>query len=97
MKRILAVLTLLALVLVGCGDDSNDTPGGTDAATETTATDTTEAAAEPAVLDVTSVDFGYELSADELPAGLVRVNQTNGGDEEHPGHPDPPRRGHDPR
>jgi len=83
MKRILAVLTLLALVLVGCGDGSNDTPGGADAATDTTATDTTEAAAEPAVFDVTSVDFGYELSTDEVPAGLVRVNQTNGGDEEH--------------
>ena len=83
MKRILAVLTLLALVLVGCGDDSNDTPGGADAATDTTATDTTDAGAEPAVFDVTSVDFGYELSTDELPAGLVRVNQTNEGDEEH--------------
>jgi uncharacterized cupredoxin-like copper-binding protein len=83
MRRILVVVSLLALVLVGCGDDSNNTPGGGDAATDTSATETTEGAAETAVLDVTSVDFGYELATDELPAGPVRVNQTNGGDEEH--------------
>ena len=50
MRRILVVVSVLALVLVGCGDDSNDTPGGGDAATDISAMETTEAAAETAVL-----------------------------------------------
>jgi uncharacterized cupredoxin-like copper-binding protein len=82
MRRILAVLALVAIVLVGCGDDSNDSPSG-DAGSETPATDTTEAAAEPFAFDVTSVDFGYELAAAEVPAGPVEVTQTNEGDVEH--------------
>ena len=35
------------------------------------------------MFDVTSVDFGYELAATEVPAGPVQVNQTNEGNEDH--------------
>ena len=82
MRRILAVVALLAIVLVGCGDDTNDTPGG-EAASETSAPTTTEAAPEPFAFDVTSVDFGYELPTADIPAGPVLVTQTNEGDEAH--------------
>lgn len=87
MRRILAVMVLGAIVLVGCGDDADDDTAGADGgATTTTVSDTTEPSdvpVEPAVLDLTSVDFGYELSTAELPAGPVRVNQTNEGSEDH--------------
>lgn len=88
MRRILAVLALGAIVMVGCGDDSDDTPeGAAGGDTTTTAADTTEVAAdapvEPAVLDVTSAEFGYELSTAEVSAGPVQVNQTNAGELEH--------------
>ena len=88
MRRILAVLALGAVVLVGCGDDADDTPeGAAGGDTTTTAADTTEVATdapvEPAVLDVTSAEFGYELSSAEVPAGPVQVNQTNAGELEH--------------
>jgi uncharacterized cupredoxin-like copper-binding protein len=84
MRRILAVVALLAIVLVGCGDDTNDTPGG-EAASDTSASApaTTEAAPEPFAFDVTSVDFGYELPTAEVPAGPMLVTQTNEGDEAH--------------
>jgi uncharacterized cupredoxin-like copper-binding protein len=81
------VLCLLAVVLVGCGDDGGDDADdlGADGATTTSAadTDTSEPSAESFQFDVTSVDFGYELAADEVPAGTVDVVQTNEGEEEH--------------
>jgi len=86
MRRILAVVTLLSIVLVGCGDDDNDTAGADGGATTTTAPETTEPSAdavEPAAFDVTSVDFGYEFSSTEVPAGPVLVSQTNEGSVDH--------------
>jgi uncharacterized cupredoxin-like copper-binding protein len=83
MRRILVVLSLLAIVLVGCSDDSSDDPGGEASSDTTEATDTTEASAEPFAFDVTSVDFGYEFGATEVPAGPVEVTQTNEGTVEH--------------
>ena len=92
MRRILVVLTLFAIVLVGCGDDADDDPvadtasDGTDTTSDTTDTssDTTEPdPGEPFAFDVTSVDFGYELATTEVPAGPVEVTQTNEGDVQH--------------
>jgi uncharacterized cupredoxin-like copper-binding protein len=83
MRRILAVVGLLTLVLAGCGDDSGDDVGADGAPTTTEATDGTAVSAEPFELDVTSVDFGYELASPEVPAGPVNVVQTNEGEEEH--------------
>lgn len=81
MRRILAVTTLLAVVLVGCGDDGGgDDDLGADGATTTVAADE---AVEPFEWAVTSVDFGYELATAEVPAGPVDVIQTNEGEEEH--------------
>jgi uncharacterized cupredoxin-like copper-binding protein len=84
MRRISAVLTLLALVLVGCGDDGGDRGRAADGgeAPATTA-DGSEPAVEPFEWAVTSVDFGYELATAEVPAGPVDVVQTNEGEEEH--------------
>jgi uncharacterized cupredoxin-like copper-binding protein len=83
MRRILVVLCLLAVVMVGCGDDDADDLGADGATTTSAADDTGEPAAEPFQFDVTSVDFGYELAATEVPAGTVDVVQTNEGDVEH--------------
>jgi uncharacterized cupredoxin-like copper-binding protein len=84
MRRILVVSALLAIVLVGCGDDGGSTQGADGADTTLPPpTDTTGDAAEPFELDVTSIDFGYELATDQVPAGPVDVVQTNEGDEEH--------------
>jgi uncharacterized cupredoxin-like copper-binding protein len=85
MRRILVVGVLLTFLVAGCGDDSGRDDVGADggATTAPPPTDTTGAAAEPFEFDVTSVDFGYELATDEVPAGPVDVVQTNEGDEEH--------------
>jgi uncharacterized cupredoxin-like copper-binding protein len=86
MRRIVMVVALLAFLVAGCGDDggSGDDVGAD--GTATTAPPVTDAsgdAAEPFEFDVTSVDFGYELATDEVPAGPVDVVQTNEGDYEH--------------
>ena len=89
MRRILVVLALLTVFLVGCGDDdggSGEDVGADGQATTTSAAaadDTAEVASEPFQWDVTSVDFGYELSTAEVPAGPVDVVQTNEGTVEH--------------
>ena len=60
MRRILAVMALLAIVLVGCGDDSNDAPGGEDAADTTDGqceTVTVMSASGPAVASPESAAF----------------------------------------
>ncbi len=87
MRRVLAVVALLSIVLVGCGDDADDDTAGADGGdTTTTAAETTEPSAdavEPAAFDVTSVDFGYEFASAEVPAGPVQVSQTNEGSVDH--------------
>jgi uncharacterized cupredoxin-like copper-binding protein len=84
MRRILAVVGLLAVLLVGCGDDGGDDDLGADGgATTTSPAAPDEPAAEAFTWDVTSVDFGYELTTAEVPAGPVDVVQTNEGQEEH--------------
>ena len=94
MRRFASVCAVAVLVLVAasCGDDSDDgsaaTTGGgaaTTAAAGTTAAapDTTAAAAaEPTAIDVTMADYSYDAPT-EVPAGLVTVNSTNTGAEEH--------------
>ena len=95
MRRFACMCAVASLLFVAaaCGDDSDDgsaaTTGGgaaTTAAAGTTAAapETTAAApeAEPAVLDVTMADYSYAAPT-EVPAGLVTVNATNTGTEEH--------------
>lgn len=94
MRRIVSVsaAALLVLVMAACGDDSDDSSAATaggDAAT-TAAPATTAAApettaapeAEATVVDVEMADFSYTAPT-EVPAGLVTVDATNSGAEEH--------------
>ncbi len=78
MRRIAVVMALVALVLVGCGDDGEEA-----VTTSAPASDTTAAPVEPFAFAVTSIDFGYELATAEVPAGPVLVTQTNEGAEAH--------------
>ena len=74
MRRILVGSRMLTMVLVGCGDDRatmSAPTGRRPRMTPPSRSYTTEAVAEPAEFDVTSVDFGYELATDEVPAGPV--------------------------
>ena len=83
-RRSVVLLALLALtlpLLAACGDDDDGGGGVGDGDSTTTAE--AAAPAEPTELDVTSLDYAYELGAESVPAGLVTVNQTNEGDENH--------------
>lgn len=83
MRRILVVLTLGAIVLVGCGDDDPEAAAvGTGSSTEAGGT-TEPTQPEPFDFEVTSVDFGYELATTDVPAGPVAVTQVNEGDQAH--------------
>jgi plastocyanin len=96
-RRLSAGLLAAALLLLtACGDDDGDaaaaTPSETSAAptspSETapsSGTATPSAAEEPAggTLEVSSVDFGYELDSTELAAGEYTINLTNGGNASH--------------
>jgi plastocyanin len=85
MSRTLAAGAALALfLLAGCGDSD---AGGTDASSSSSPapaepTDVTPAA-ESAALEVTSVDFGFELDDDDLTAGTYEVTLTNDGSSTH--------------
>jgi hypothetical protein len=77
---LIALLTLLVPLLAACGDDG---AGDGDAGANESTTSEVAASSGPAELDVTSLDYAYELSAASVPAGLVTVNQTNDGEEPH--------------
>lgn len=94
----LLAVTLFLLTACGDDDDGGSaaaaTSGGASAA-PTSASDTptpspsssapSEAEDEPAggTLEVSSVDFGYELDATELAAGEYTINLTNAGNASH--------------
>lgn len=79
--RLLPLLTVVALVLVSCSsDDSSSDASG---AGDPDSTTTTTAAAAPTELDVTTSDYAYALSTEEVAEGLVTVNETNEGAENH--------------
>jgi plastocyanin len=77
---LIAVFVLLVPLVAACGDDDG---GGTGAGEDGSPTSEAAAPSGPTELDVTSLDYAYELSAESVPAGLVTVNQTNDGDENH--------------
>lgn len=84
MRRTLLLLlvpVLASALLVGCGDDDDET----DAATDTTADAVTDGGAGN-VLDVTAKEAGGRYSFEtptELEAGVVTINLTNEGQEPH--------------
>ncbi len=89
-----AVAAALAVaVLTGCGSSDPDTDAGaatTSAAAEETpessapAEETSESeAAETQAIEVTSVDFDYELAEDSFTAGTYEITLTNEGGASH--------------
>ena len=88
-----AVLAVAAALLVGCGGDE---PAGDSAATtasESSAEETTEGssagetseseASGTLTLEVSSVDFSFELPEDTLAPGTYEITLTNDGDSTH--------------
>jgi hypothetical protein len=90
--RVGAIVAAGALVLglAACGDDDGDvSETGTSPTTATTEAVTTTAGEQPGgpvtELDVTATEYAYDLGGapTSIPAGLVEVNLTNAGAEEH--------------
>jgi plastocyanin len=88
-----AVLAVAAALLVGCGNDEPESDSAATTASETSAEETTESSSagetsesEPAgtqALEVSSVDFSYELAEDTLAPGTYEITLTNEGDSTH--------------
>lgn len=71
---------ILLLVATACSSDgSAGGESGDPGATATTAPDT----AAPTEVDITTTDYAYGLDTEEVAAGLVTVNETNEGAENH--------------
>lgn len=83
--RALATVVLLvaAVGLTGCGSDDEDSSGDSTGTDDSTASGSSEDAAAPAELEVSSIDYGYELAESTVPAGAVTITQTNDGEEPH--------------
>ena len=88
-----AVLAVAAALLVGCGSDEPESDSAATTASETSAEETTESSStgetsesEPAgtqALEVSSVDFSFELAEDTLAPGTYEITLTNEGDSTH--------------
>ncbi|RBY91005.1 cupredoxin domain-containing protein [Blastococcus sp. TF02A-30] len=81
-----AAAVLTVAVLTGCG--SSEPEPDSPAAASTTSPGTAEPtdvtpAAESAALEVTAVDFGFELDDEELTAGTYEITLTNDGGSTH--------------
>ncbi|OWY63638.1 hypothetical protein B7486_51950 [cyanobacterium TDX16] len=74
------VLVVAAVGLSGCGSDDEGSSGSTDDSAPAASGGEELATAE---LDVTSIDYGYELAETSVPAGAVTITQDNQGDEPH--------------
>ena len=79
-RRAVALLLAGAALAVpaACSDDGDGADASGTDTTETTAPDTSDDAAEPSVVEVRMVDYGYEGLPDEVPAGtrLTVVNES---------------------
>jgi plastocyanin len=89
------VLAIAAALLSGCGGDSDaDADADTTSAAETSAAETTESSpaatetseSEPAgteTIEVSAVDFSFELAEDSFAAGTYEITLTNEGGATH--------------
>ena len=91
MKRSWLLVLLSAILILGaaCGDDGGD---GTEAGGDSTETEESEAPdpeeseseeAAAGGLEITAVDFAFDLSTASLPAGETEITFTNDGKEPH--------------
>jgi plastocyanin len=92
--RALGALAAAVALLAGCGGGESDSGSAATTSSESSAEGTTEsssAAGESGdgessgtqTLEVSSVDFSFELPEDTLPAGTYEVTLTNNGDSTH--------------
>ena len=88
-----AVLAVAAALLVGCGGDEPASDSAATTASESSAEETTESssagetseseASGTQTLEVSSVDFSFELPEDTLAPGTYEITLTNDGDSTH--------------
>lgn len=92
--RLLLIVLLVSTVLAACGKDDVPPASSGDPTTTTTTTteteeettSTTEAEDEVAAateVDITAADFSFAFDDAPIPAGVVTLNVTNEGAEEH--------------
>jgi plastocyanin len=88
------VVAVAAALLAGCGGDEPDSDSAATTTSESTAEETTESSSaagettesEPAgtqTIEVSSVDFSFELAEDTLAPGTYEITLTNEGDSTH--------------
>jgi plastocyanin len=88
------VVAVAAALLAGCGGDEPEADSAATTTSESTAEETTESSSaagettesEPAgtqTLEVSSVDFSFELAEDTLAPGTYEITLTNEGDSTH--------------
>ena len=75
MKKLLALLAVLAVVFAACGDDDDDAEGTSESTSE-------ESEAEVHEVSVEAIEYGFK-DASELEAGTVKFSMDNTGKEPH--------------
>lgn len=87
MKKSWFMVLLAGLLILGaaCGDDGGDTDTAADDGTETEspADDQTDTTGGGGTLEVTAVDYAFQVGSPTIPAGETEITFTNDGKEEH--------------